>query len=158
MKNKYDEQVFDKERRVLELRRAGVTFDVIAQEVGYSNASGAHHAYTRALKRTLQNAGADEMREVELDRLDRLQRFAWTAAAQGNLRAIETILRIMGRRAKMLGLDMPVKVEQEVTVWSGDSSIDREVQRLIAQLDSYRGSEGGLADSLGEDGAVTADD
>jgi len=154
MKPKLDPDVIDRERRVLELRRAGVTFDVIAQEVGYSNSSGAYHAFHRALKRTLNNAGAEEMREVELDRLDRLQRFAWTAAARGELKAIETVLRIMTRRARLLGLDMPVKVEQEVTVWSGDASIDREVQRLIQQLEAGSGSEGNLADTAGETGAT----
>lgn len=148
MKPKYDEEVIDKERRVIELRRAGLTFDVIAQEVGYSNASGAHHAYTRALKKTLVSAGADEMRETELDRLDRLQRFAWPQASQGNLRAIETILRIMGRRAKLLGLDAPLKAE--VTTYEGGTEIDREVQRLVALLDSGSGSESDMAEEPSE--------
>lgn len=155
MSNKHDAEVIDKERRVIELRRAGVTFDVIAQEVGYSNASGAHHAYTRALKRTLREAGADEIRDLELDRLDRLQRFAWNLAAQGNLRAIETILRIMGRRARLLGLDMPVRVQQEVTVWNGDGNLDREIQALISRLEPSSGGESVLADGEGETGATT---
>lgn len=154
MSSKYDQDVWEKERRVLELRRAGLTFDVIAQEVGYSNASGAHHAYTRAMKRTLVDAGSDESRDLELDRLDRLQRFAWPQASQGNLRAIETILRIMGRRAKILGLDAPIKAE--VTTYEGGTEIDREVQRLVALLAADSGIEGDLAEQSGETGAVTA--
>lgn len=148
MKPKYDPDVIDKERRVLELRRAGLTFDVIAQEVGYSNASGAYHAFTRAMKRTLQQAGADELRELELDRLDRLQRFAWPQATQGNLRAIDSILRIMARRARLLGLDAPIK--QEVTTFEGGTEIDREVQRLVALLEAGSGSENDLADEASE--------
>lgn len=156
MKPKNDPDVIEKERRVLELRRAGVTYDVIAQEVGYSNPSGAYHAYTRALKRTLREAGSEELREQEADRLDRLQRFAWGAAAQGNLKAIETVLRIMGRRARLLGLDMPIKVQQEVTVWSGDSDIDREIQSLIARMDAVSGSAGVLAAGTSEAGTTPA--
>lgn len=148
MKPKYDPDVIEKERRVLELRRAGLTFDVIAQEVGYSNASGAYHAFTRAMKRTLQQAGADELRELELDRLDRLQRFAWPQATQGNLRAIDSILRIMARRARLLGLDAPIK--QEVTTFEGGTEIDREVQRLVALLEAGSGSENDLADETSE--------
>jgi hypothetical protein len=146
MKPKNDPNVIDKERRVLELRRAGVTYDQIAQEVGYSNASGAYHAFTRALKRTLNNAGSEELRELEVDRLDRLQRFAWAQAAQGNLRAIETILRIMQRRARLLGLDAPIK--QEVTTYEGGTDIDREVQRLVAILAASSGSESDLAEPV----------
>lgn len=156
MSSKYDLAVFDKERRVLELRRAGVTFDLIAQEVGYSNASGAHHAFTRAMKRTLNDAGADEIRELEADRLDRLQRFAWPQAAQGDLRSIETILRIMARRARLLGLDSPIK--QEVTTFEGGSDIDREVQRLVSLLDTGSGSASDMADDLSETGAASTEE
>lgn len=148
MNTKYDPDVWDKERRVLELRRAGLTFDVIAQEVGYSNASGAHHAYTRAMKRTLVDAGSDELRDLELDRLDRLQRFAWAQATQGNLRAIDTILKIMARRAKILGLDAPIKAE--VTTYEAGTEIDREVQRLVALLESGSGIESDLAGETSE--------
>lgn len=157
MSDKYDPDVIEKERKVLELRRAGLTFDLIAQEVGYSNASGAHHAFTRALKRTLNNAGSEEMRSTELDRLDRLQRFAWGSAAQGNMRAIETILRIMQRRARLLGLDAPIV--QEVTTYDGNGNdIDREVQRLVALLAADSSSKESLAESFGETGAITADE
>ena len=153
---KNDENVIEKERRVIELRRAGVTYDVIAQEVGYSNASGAYHAYTRALKRTLREAGTEELREQEADRLDRLQRFAWGSAAQGNLKAIETIVRIMGRRARLLGLDMPIK--QEITMYEGGSDIDREVQRLVTLLETNSGSESNMADDVSETGATATAD
>lgn len=138
----------DKERRVIELRRAGVTYDVIADEVGYSNASGAYHAFTRAMKRTLRESGSEELRELEADRLDRLQRFTWPAAAQGDLRAIETILRIMARRARLLGLDSPIK--QEVTTFEGGSDIDREVQRLVSLLEPDSGSKSDLANEPSE--------
>ena len=150
MNTKYDPETWDRERQVIELRRAGLTFDVIAQQVGYSNASGAHHAYRRALQRTLNEAGVDEMRQTELDRLDRLQRFAWTAAAQGDLKAIDAVLRIMQRRARLLGLDAPARVQQEVTVWTGDSDLDREIQQLIAQLDGAGSSTGDMAEQAGE--------
>lgn len=156
MKPKNNPETIEKERKVLELRRAGLTFDVIAQEVGYAAPSGAYHAFTNALRRTLNAAGSEELRELEADRLDRLQRFAWTSAAQGNLKAIETILRIMNRRARLLGLDQPLKISQEVTVWNGDGDLDREIQELIQRLAGVDGGADVLADSEGEAGAVTA--
>lgn len=125
----------DKERQVLELRRAGATFDDIARTVGYSNSSGAWQAYNRALERTLVSAGSEELRIAELDRLDRLQRATWTKAMQGDVMSINTVLRIMDRRAKYLGLDAPIR--QEITVETTDVSlIDREIARLIEMMET----------------------
>lgn len=93
-----------KERKVLELRRAGVTLDVIAEQVGYTNRSAAYKALKRALARTLQQP-ADELRDLEADRLDRLQAAIWAKAMNGDLRAIDRVLLIAERRARLLGLD-----------------------------------------------------
>ena len=43
----------DRELKVLELRRAGLTWQRIAEETGYANHTGAYAAYKRAMKRTL---------------------------------------------------------------------------------------------------------
>lgn len=93
-----------REQHVLELRRAGVTFDRIAEEVGISDRSTAHKIYKRALARTLQEPAA-EIRHLEGDRLDRLQVAVWSRALRGDLAAVDRVLRIMERRAKLLGLD-----------------------------------------------------
>lgn len=45
------------------------------------------------------------MLTLELLRLDELTAAVWPAAQQDNLRAVDTLLRIMGRRSKYLGLD-----------------------------------------------------
>ena len=49
-------------------------------------------------------AGVDELRELESARLDALQLAAWAKVEQGDLHAIEIVLKIMDRRAKLLGL------------------------------------------------------
>ena len=51
------------------------------------------------------------MRTTEAARLDRLQLAAWPKAQQGDLRAIDTVLRILQRRASLFGLDMPTRVD-----------------------------------------------
>jgi hypothetical protein len=133
MTRAYKPEIIDKERKALELRRAGVAYDVIAQNLGYTGASGAWTAVQRALKRTLREAGAEQVRDQELDRLDRMQQAVWGRALQGDLPAVGTVLRIMERRAKMLGLDAPVTANIQVEHLDGNS-IDAEVQRLIAAL------------------------
>lgn len=101
--------------------------------MGYADASGAYLAYKRAIQRTMQQP-ADELRTAELDRLDRLQLAAWPNAMRGDNKSILTIVRLMERRAKLLGLDMPLKIEQDVTTWDGGDSIDRAVRDLAALL------------------------
>ena len=147
----------DRELKVLELRRAGLTWQRIAEQTGYADHSGAYLAYKRAMKRTLQQP-ADEIRNAEIDRLDRLQLAAWPRAMNGDNTSIVTILRIMERRAKLLGLDMPVKITQDVTVWDGGESIDRAVRdlaELLRQNAADSSVESPMAGDTGETESVT---
>ena len=150
-------ELVDKEIKVLELRRVGLTWTRIAEEVGYADHTGAYAAYKRAIKRTMQQP-ADELREQELDRLDRLQVAVWPAAMKGDTRAVLTIVRLMERRAKLTGLDMPIKIEQDVTTWTGGDSIDRAVRDLAALLTSHDATgtgESAMAEYISESEPVT---
>lgn len=118
----------EKEKQALELRRAGVTYDVIAERVGFSDRTIARRYVMRALGRTLQEP-ADDVRRIEVDRLDRLQRALWPAAMQGDDKAIGSVLKVMDRRAKLLGLDAPVRTNVTLT-----DSVSAEIEALAAQL------------------------
>ncbi|MDQ3764332.1 MAG: hypothetical protein M3460_22980 [Actinomycetota bacterium] len=50
--------------RVLQLRAAGESFDVIAQQVGYQSRGNAHRAYEQAMGEVTV-AGVTEMRKLE---------------------------------------------------------------------------------------------
>jgi hypothetical protein len=52
---------------------------------------------------------AEQIRELELKRLDRFQRSLQPAANKGDAKAVLAILKVMERRAKLLGLDAPTK-------------------------------------------------
>ena len=153
-------ELVDREIKVLELRRAGLTWQRIAEQVGYADHTGAYAAYKRAIKRTQQQP-ADELREAEIDRLDRLQLAVWPKAMNGDNTSITTILRIMERRAKLLGLDMPVKIAQDVTVWEGGESIDRAVRdlaELLRQNAAIGSGESAMAGDPGEAESITTGD
>jgi len=102
-----------KDAQALELRKAGASFDQIAQHLGYAQRSGAHHAVQRALRESLEkrNQDADEVRELELSRLDDMFLGLWKDAKAGKWLAVDRALRIMERRAAYLGLDAPKKQE-----------------------------------------------
>jgi hypothetical protein len=79
----------------------------------------------------------------------------------GDNSAIATVLRIMERRAKLLGLDMPVKIAQDVTVWDGGDSIDRavrELAELLRENSADSAVESPMAGDTGEIESATTDD
>jgi hypothetical protein len=127
-------EMIDRELAVVELRRTGETWDRIARVVGYANAAGALKAYKRAIQRTLAQP-TEELRTMELDRLDRLQRAYWKDAVEGNHKSAELILRIIGKRVELLGLDAPQKIQAEVFTYDGNGDIDRDIERIINLLD-----------------------
>lgn len=138
-KSKVNPETLEKEKKVLELRRGGLTFDLIAERVGYASASGAHKAYMSACNRIVYE-DVVQVRNAEMDRLDIAQAAIWGdvingADAQDRARAVLALIKIMERRAKLLGLDMPTKSQVEVNLYERDT-IDAEVRRLVALLDS----------------------
>jgi hypothetical protein len=125
----------DRELAVVNLRRTGLTWEMIAREVGYASPAGAWKAYERACARTLEEPTA-EARRIELDRLDALQYTYWDPAIAGNLRAADFVLKVIDRRAKILGIDAPQKIQAEVVTYDGTGSLDAEVERIARIIDA----------------------
>jgi hypothetical protein len=119
-----------KEAKVLELRRAGFTFQRIAEEVGYATPSGAQRALERIMTRNIPQA-PEEFRWQELDRLDRMQVALWPRAMKGDDRAIGTIIRLMERRARLVGIDAPQRIQAEVVNYDGTRDIDGDIERIV---------------------------
>jgi oligoendopeptidase F len=99
-----------RQAQAVELRVAGASLDAIAAKLGYTSASAAYRAIETALQRTIQ-APADSLRELELRRLDVLMLAIWNKARKGDLDAVDRAIRIIDRRAKLLGLDAPQRVD-----------------------------------------------
>ena len=150
-----EQGLHDKEAECVRLRRAGLTLDEIAIRVGYSSPASVHYALKRINER-ISREDVEEIRNLESERLDLLQAANWDNAMQGNVPAGALVLRVMERRAKLLGLDMPIRVQQEVTVWNGDGDLDGEIQSLISRLAGLDGSTNVLAIEQGETGTTTS--
>jgi len=146
-------ELIDKELKVLELRRMGMTWQKIAEQVGYADHTGAYAAYKRAMKRTLQQP-AKELREQELDRVDRLQMAAWANAMKGDIGSIHVIVRLMERRAKLLGLDVPVKSEVEVITYDGNR-LRAETEQLLNRIRELDAPPNTMGEGSSEDGTDT---
>jgi hypothetical protein len=126
-------ELVEKETTIIELRQEGYVWREIAVMVDMSIA-GVAKAYKRALTRH-PHATIDEHRELELNRLDTLQRTFWKSAVAGNQRAAEFVLRIIEKRAKLLGLEAPLKIQAEVVTYDG-SDLDREVERVARIIEA----------------------
>ncbi len=109
-RGKHRVAVVDRQVAAVRLRRNGCTYDEIAATLGYAGRGSAFKAVGAALH-AVRSEEVDTYRALELARLDRLQEAVWDKAVHGNLRAVDTVLKIMARRASLLGLDAPVKRE-----------------------------------------------
>lgn len=97
-----------KQLQCLELRAAGASFDRIAEVVGYASRGAAHKATMTALQ-AMVSEGVDELRALELGRLDALLAGGlYTKALKGDVAAIDRVLKIMdARRRYVAGLEVP---------------------------------------------------
>lgn len=108
-----------------QLRLAGASWDDIAAALGYSSAQTASSTVRTMLDREVVRQSAQELLTLELERLDMLQLVVWRRARQGDLKAIDAVLRIMAQRAKYMGLDNKQyedeRTDKSTIVIGGDS-------------------------------------
>jgi hypothetical protein len=95
----------------VKLRASKVGYEQIARQCGYGNPGTAHRAVMRELQRTVVT-NVDELRREECATLDILQQECMTMALdrnyKGRLFAVDRIIAIMERRARLMGMDIPV--------------------------------------------------
>ena len=104
-------QARENEQKALALWLKGATFEqVAAAGFGITTASGAWRAVRRALVR-IPKKEADEAREAQLARLQALRLLLWNHAGSDPIKAAEALIRLEAREARLLGLDMPTKIE-----------------------------------------------
>lgn len=103
----------EKTLKALELRKRGMNYTQIGEKLGCARNTACRYVLSE-----LENLAdkcreeAVHVRDLELHRLDELYLIAYHAISDGNdLAGIDRCLRIMERRAKLLGLDAAQKVD-----------------------------------------------
>jgi hypothetical protein len=131
-----------RQQEALELRRAGLGYIAIADRLGISK-SQSHRLVQHALAEAKESVLADAvtLQSEEVSRLDGLLTSIWPNARQGNLGAIDRVLKIMERRSKMLGLDAPQRFAHggddkgpPIGLMPMQSMTDEELMRLAQGL------------------------
>lgn len=95
--------------KALELRLAGASYRQIGAELGVHYSSAWHDV--DIMLREYAKEPTEAIRNAEMGRLDRLMLAHWPAAIRGDVKATQQVLAIMDRRARLLGLDSPQKVD-----------------------------------------------
>jgi hypothetical protein len=127
------------------MRMQGHTFPAIAQALGYNSKQAAWSDYQAALRdaRAEYTDDLEELRAFELVRLDAIAARAWEHDVTGDIKALDVLLKVSDRRARLLGLDQPVKHELSMSL------LDAEIARLDGIIAAAR--------AAGEDPAADDD-
>lgn len=105
--------------RAYQKRLGGEDWRVIAKDLEYPSPRTAEREVELLVQKSLKAASDDRKQEVvslELDRLDALQNAVWGMAISGELKAVDTTLKIMQHRARLLALGEESKDSQTTTV------------------------------------------
>ncbi len=112
------------DREALRLRSKGYTYREIADQLSVDT-STAYRRTQRALA-AIPQEDVTQYRALEAQRLDAMHQVAFERALEGNLAAIDRVLAIGARRAKLLGLNTPTQTEVTGVVGMVNASLTSE--------------------------------
>jgi hypothetical protein len=134
------------QHRALQLRLQGLPFREVGDLLGVDEDVACRYFHAQ-LRRLLGAAvrDLDAVRVLELVRLERLQAALWPKAVGGDAGAAETVLKIVDRRCRLIGLYGPVTVDMEPRLRQmaraeglDEDEIVLEARRFAARLDRAR--------------------
>ena len=123
--DKKSAEILERQYQALDLRRRGLSYRAIAAKLGVSHVQ--IRTDVESVLRQLADENkdkADEIRQLELERLDFVNMSLDGWVASGNPAATNAYIKAMERRAKLQGLDAPVHVILDV-----DPKLLRDLKR-----------------------------
>jgi hypothetical protein len=130
--------------QALQLRQAGATYTQIGQELGCTR-QHAFYLVSTALARIKSRTEetAEQMLALDLGRLDAMLLGIYRTALSGNLFAIDRVLKILERRARLAGLDAPSKVAPTTpdgqAAWQPEQAPDNFYHDILSILTEHGG-------------------
>ncbi|WP_156759646.1 hypothetical protein [Microbacterium karelineae] len=112
------------------LRVAGFTWEEIADQVGFSDAPGAHRAVKNFFDDVPQ-PDREQLRELARERGEALWKQAFADALEQRPGAVRAAVAVMQRQAALDGLDAPTRTEVSLET-------DREIDELVAEVLTFR--------------------
>ncbi len=104
----------ERKHKAIELRRAGATYDQIAREIGVSRTRAHQYIKSEMLKLDAEmEEEAKVLRQLDLQRLDRLMSALWAKAINGSNTSIDRCLKIIERRARIAGYEVLMRGDED---------------------------------------------
>ena len=146
------------DRRAADLRSLGYTYQMIADRFDVT-VGAAHKMVSRAVSE-IPNEGANEVRKIELEKLDNLERYYQSIIQNPPLKVGNTgkvvvdpdgkpmvdegarmdasngILKAQAQRARLLGLNAPTATRSEVVVYDLESDTAKMIAAQTAALEA----------------------
>ena len=126
----------EKANAATKLKLNGYSWDDIAKACGFKNGNSARMQVKVWMQKAIISRGEEykaEAIDLELARLDELQKAVWPAAMAGDTKAVDSVLRVMNHRAKLLGLEeADTKVTNQTVVVSGNTQDFVQTLKVIA--------------------------
>jgi hypothetical protein len=116
-----------------QMRLRGTDWQQICKTVGYSSVKVAQVEVRAYITESMVRIDAEHREEVlhtELARLDELMDAVWDMAMTGDTKAVDSVLKVINTRMKLLGLD----TQQEVTVNNNTVLVHGTSEEFIARL------------------------
>lgn len=118
--------ILKRQLEALDLRMRGLSFRAIGDKLSISHGQAYKDVMTELARLASERDGKlDELRQLELERLDMLLKGLEPMARTGNPGAVNSYIKVMERRAKYLGLDAPEKFEDV------SKMTDEELERIV---------------------------
>ena len=119
----------ERQGAALELRLKGMSYRQIAEQLQIQVGT-AHELVNTYLLNAVTEPG-EELRTLEVERLDVMLKAIWADVEAGDVKAIDAALKISDRRAKLLGIDAPTKIEHSGSI-DMTASADEARRKLSA--------------------------
>lgn len=113
--------------RAYQMRLSGMQWQEIVYRCEYTGIGEAKAEVDGLLRKATQIASDDRKREVlelELGRLDALQNAIWGMAISGDLKAVDTTLKIMAHRARILALGEETATSTNTVVITSEKYVE----------------------------------
>jgi hypothetical protein len=122
----------DRDRRVLQLKIAGASVRAIGRQFRMTD-KAVLAAVDRGLP-TLDSVARARIFKTDLATLDQLQSY-WFAQSKNSPIAANIVLRILERRAQLLGLDSPIRLDP-IQIVSNGQPPEGSTEALLAALNA----------------------
>lgn len=128
----------ERHRRALELRKAGLTYHAIAQQLGYADLNGARSAVMKAMENVVVEP-AKELRIIQYERCNHMLMILWPKVQAGEERAMQQALALMDKMDRLMGTEQPMKQEIDINMSGGILVVDGNTEDYVAAMKRMAG-------------------